>query len=75
MLIIRDIQTSPYMKVGQRPQKGCRFENFIVCEALKCGYNKGKDRRLSFYRDRLQNEINRILRYADRFDDVEIKST
>lgn len=55
-------------------KRGDLLENFIVCEALKYRYNKGKGSNLSFFRDSYLNEVNLMLRYADRFDAIEVKS-
>jgi predicted AAA+ superfamily ATPase len=55
-------------------KRGDLFENFIVTEALKRRYNLGKESNLFFYRDSNQNEVDLLMRHAERFDAVEIKS-
>lgn len=42
--------------------RGALFENFIVMEALKRRYNRGKESNLYFYRDSNQNEIDLLLK-------------
>jgi predicted AAA+ superfamily ATPase len=54
--------------------RGALFENFIVAEALKYRYNKGKSNNLYFYRDSHRNEVDLLLKYGNSFDAVEIKS-
>lgn len=55
-------------------KRGDLFENFIVSEALKQRYNKGKESNLFFYRDSHQNEVDLLLKHGERFDAIEIKS-
>ena len=55
-------------------KRGDLFENFIVAEALKQRYNKGKESNLFFYRDSHQNEVDLLLKYGERFNAIEIKS-
>jgi predicted AAA+ superfamily ATPase len=66
------IETS--QQLSRDKKRGDLFENFIVAEALKERYNKGKESNLSFYRDSHQNEVDLLLKYGDRFDAIEIKS-
>ena len=56
-------------------KRGNLFENFIVSEALKQRYNKGKESNLFFYRDSHQNEVDLLCKHGDRFDAIEIKSS
>ena len=42
--------------------RGALFENFIVMEALKRRYNRGKESNLYFYRDSNQNEVDLVLK-------------
>jgi len=55
--------------------RGNLFENFIVNEALKSRYNKGKDNNLLYYRDSNQNEIDLLLVQNGVIDAIEIKSS
>lgn len=55
-------------------KRGDLFENFIVVEALKQCYNKGKESNLFFYRDSNQNEVDLLLKRGNHFDAIEIKS-
>ena len=55
-------------------KRGDLFENFIVSEALKHRYNKGKESNLFFYRDSNHNEVDIMLKYGYNFDAIEIKS-
>ncbi|KAA6352366.1 hypothetical protein EZS27_000316 [termite gut metagenome] len=61
-------------QLARDKKRGDLFENFIVSEALKQRYNKGKESNLFFYRDSNQNEVDLLLKHGDRFDAVEIKS-
>lgn len=55
-------------------KRGDLFENFVIAEALKQRFNKGKESNLFFYRDSNQNEVDLILKHGDHFDAIEIKS-
>lgn len=55
--------------------RGSLFENFVVNEALKQRYNKGKTNNLFFYRDSNQNEIDLLIARPDGIDGVEVKSS
>ncbi|MDL2262069.1 ATP-binding protein [Bacteroidales bacterium OttesenSCG-928-I21] len=61
-------------QLSRDKKRGALFENFIVSEALKQRYNKGKESNLFFYRDSNQNEVDLMLKYGDKFNAVEIKS-
>ncbi|MDR0296081.1 MAG: ATP-binding protein [Prevotellaceae bacterium] len=61
-------------QLSRDKKRGDLFENFIIAEALKERYNKGKESNLFFYRDSHQNEVDLLLRYGDKFDAIEIKS-
>jgi len=62
-------------QLSRDKKRGDLFENFIVSEALKHRYNKGKESNSFFYRDSHQNEVDLILRKGYSFDAVEIKSS
>lgn len=67
------IETSE--QLARDKMRGALFENFVVVEALKQRYNKGKESNLFFYRDSQQYEVDLLLKHSDRFDAVEIKSS
>lgn len=54
--------------------RGALFENFIVMEAMKRRYNRGKESNLYFYRDSHQNEVDLILKNSSGLYGIEIKS-
>lgn len=66
------IETS--QQLSRDRKRGDLFENFIVTQALKERYNKGKESNLFFYRDSNQNEVDLLLKHGDHFDAIEIKS-
>lgn len=55
--------------------RGNLFENFVVMEALKKRYNQGKESNLYFYRDSNQNEVDLLVKKANVYDAIEIKSS
>ena len=61
-------------QLSRDKKRGDLFENFIVSEALKQQYNKGKESNLFFYRDSNQNEVDLLLKRGENFDAIEIKS-
>ncbi|NDV58655.1 ATP-binding protein [Bacteroides sp. 519] len=61
-------------QLSRDKKRGDLFENFIISEALKQRYNKGKESNLFFYRDTNQNEVDLLLKHGDHFDAIEIKS-
>ena len=61
-------------QLSRDKKRGDLFENFIVSEALKQQYNKGKESNLFFYRDSNQNEVDLLLKQGENFDAFEIKS-
>ncbi len=62
-------------QLSRDKKRGDLFENFIVAEALKRRYNKGKESNLFFFRDSNQNEVDLMLKHGDHFDAIEIKSS
>ncbi len=66
------IETS--QQLSRDKKRGDLFENFIVSEAMKLRYNKGKESNLFFFRDSHGNEVDLLLKYGDLFDAIEIKS-
>lgn len=61
-------------QLSRDKMRGHLFENFIVTEALKSRYNKGKDSNLYFYRDSNQNEVDLLMLNGQQFNAFEIKS-
>lgn len=55
--------------------RGHLFENFIIAEALKSRYNKGKESNLFFYRDSNGNEVDLLLKEGSNYRAIEIKSS
>lgn len=62
-------------QLSRDKMRGNLFENFIVMEALKHRYNRGKESNLYFYRDSNQNEVDLILKNRDSLCGIEIKSS
>lgn len=71
-------------QLAHHPLRGAIFENMVVCDILKERYNKGLDKNIMFYRDKvrevdiLQEEAGRLHAYevkvAERFHSDFIKS-
>ena len=61
-------------QLSRDKMRGALFENFIVMEAMKRRYNRGKESNLYFYRDSHQNEIDLILKNSSGLCGIEIKS-
>lgn len=62
-------------QLSRDKMRGNLFENFVVMEALKHRYNRGKESNLYFYRDSNQNEVDLILKNRDSLCGIEIKSS
>ncbi len=62
-------------QLARDKMRGPLFENFIVMEALKRRYNRGKEGNLYFYRDSNQNEIDLLMRNGSGIFAVEVKSS
>ena len=62
-------------QLSRDKMRGHLFENFVVMDALKNRYNKGKQSNLYFYRDSNQNEVDLLLRTGNDFEIKEIKSS
>ena len=56
------------------PLKGALFESFIISEFLKYWYNRGRDSRLYFWRDKTGHEVDCILEDSIELIPIEIKS-
>ena len=62
-------------QLARDKMRGALFENFIVIEALKSRYNRGKESNLYFYRDSNQNEIDLVMKDSLGLSGIEIKSS
>ena len=67
------IQTEEQMDL--HPLRGNLFENMVVNDFMKYGYNKGQEEMLYFYRDKSQREVD-IMRVLppDRVEAYEVKA-
>ena len=52
-------------QLNVHPLRGSLFENMIVNDMIKTGFNRGKEERLSFYRDKTQHEVDVIREMPD----------
>ncbi len=48
------------------PYKEVRPKSMVIIEILKGRYNSLKDSNLCFYKDRYQNEVDILLKYASQ---------
>ncbi|MEA4979731.1 MAG: ATP-binding protein, partial [Petrimonas sp.] len=62
-------------QLARDKMRGYLFENFIVMEAVKSRYNKGKESNLFFYRDSNGVEVDLILKNGSDYTAIEIKSS
>lgn len=62
-------------QIHRDPLKGLLFENMIVSELIKQQLNRGLDPNLYFYRDSNKNEVDVLLKSANNFIAIEIKSS
>ena len=62
-------------QLARDKMRGHLFENFIITEALKCRYNKGKESNLYFYRDSNGVEVDLLIKNGSDYTAVEIKSS
>ena len=62
-------------QLARDKMRGHLFENFIVGEALKSRYNRGKESNLYFYRDSNGVEVDLLLKNGSEYTAVEIKSS
>lgn len=56
------------------PLRGNFFENMVVSELLKMRFNRGRDNRLCFFRDRIGNEVDALYPDGPDLVPIEIKS-
>lgn len=62
-------------QLARDKMRGALFENFIVMEAVKHRYNRGKESNAFFYRDSNQNEVDLLLKSNSALYGIEIKSS
>lgn len=63
------------LQLARDKMRGHLFENFIITEAVKSRYNKGKESNLFFYRDSNGVEVDLLLRTGSDYTAIEIKSS
>ena len=59
-------------QLAHHPLRGAIFENMVVCDMLKERYNKGLDKNIMFYRDKVR-EVDILQEEAGRLHAYEIK--
>ena len=62
-------------QVATHPLRGALFENIVVTEAIKHGYNRGGDPRLSFFRDSRGLECDLFYETGRGINAIEAKSS
>lgn len=62
-------------QLARDKMRSALFENFIVMEAVKHRYNRGKESNAFFYRDSNQNEVDLLLKSNTALYGIEIKSS
>lgn len=60
--------------LASHPLRGQIFENFVVIEALKAQFHRGRSAEIYFYRDSRKREIDLIFDYGQKVFPIEIKS-
>jgi predicted AAA+ superfamily ATPase len=60
--------------VASHPLRGGFFENLVVSELLKTRFNRGRDNRLMFFRDRAGREVDVLYPLGPKLLPVEIKA-
>ena len=66
------IQTLEQMDT--HPLRGSLFENLVVNNIMKSGYNKGEDEQLFFYRDKSKHEVDVLRLQHGSIEAYEVKS-
>ena len=61
-------------QLATHPLRGAIFENYVVLEALKSRYNRGKLSNFFFYRDQSQREVDLIQDFGSYTHAYEVKS-
>ena len=59
-------------QLAHHPLRGAIFENMVVCDMLKERYNKGLDKNIMFYRDKVR-EVDILQEKAGRLHAYEVK--
>ena len=59
-------------QLAHHPLRGAIFENMVVCDMLKERYNKGLDKNIMFYRDKVR-EVDILQEEAGRMHAYEVK--
>jgi len=62
------------LHVTRDPLRGNIFENFVVMEALKFRFNRGKRGNMNFYKDSSGQEVDLVLEFGQNVFPVEIKA-
>ncbi|MFC1477840.1 ATP-binding protein [Candidatus Margulisiibacteriota bacterium] len=62
------------VQVRRDPLRGALVENLVILELIKNRFNQSKDHNLFFYRDKLKNEIDVIIKSGREIIPLEIKS-
>lgn len=68
-----DIETPK--QLARDPIRGFLVENLVILELAKYRYNRGLDPHLYFYRDSHENEIDVIVKNANKLIPIEIKAS
>jgi hypothetical protein len=61
-------------QLASHPLRGALFESFVVSELLKQRFNRGRTDNLCFYRDSKSLEVDVVLDFDRKIEQVEIKS-
>ena len=61
-------------QIANHPLRGALFENMVIVEALKFGFNRGRSPRLSFFRDSRGLECDLLMETGHGTAAIEIKS-
>lgn len=56
------------------PLRGSLFENLVINNVIKYGYNKGLSENLYFYRDKSGHEVDLIWEHSNGFSAIEVKA-
>ena len=66
------IQNRDHLSV--HPLKGALFETLVYSEILKRRFNRGETDNLYYFRDSKGNEVDILLDFGDKIDQIEVKS-
>jgi predicted AAA+ superfamily ATPase len=61
-------------QLARDPLAGGLAENFVITEYMKSRWNRGRDARIHFFRDRHGSEVDLLISKGNKFVPVEIKS-